>query len=151
MENFSKKNIIKNKYLILGLIISFIYLILFLFGFSIPYFYNNWQPQNFLIFTYPLLLCLTGMLYLPSEAKNIILSLLANIGKASYHIFLIQIVFFGAGFSLISLFKEINYLNFLITILLNCILIVTIGFIFFKLESISTNFLLKKYSIKIRF
>ncbi|TXK37024.1 acyltransferase [Pontibacter qinzhouensis] len=56
---------------------------------------QEWQTQFVLSFGYAALLVLLLFRFLPNWSENWVLSLLARIGKASYHIFLIQIVYFG--------------------------------------------------------
>lgn len=88
---------------------------------------------------YPLFLCIMGLKFLPSESDNKTLSLFSLIGRASYHIFLIQIVYFGVGIALMieSLSPKIS----IILCLMNVIILITIGLIFFKAESKLKNWL----------
>jgi peptidoglycan/LPS O-acetylase OafA/YrhL len=60
----------------------------------IPYY----ASQNMFASFYQILLVLIGLKYLP-KSKMIIFKLLSLIGKSSYHIFLIQIVYFGLMYS----------------------------------------------------
>jgi len=46
---------------------------------------------------YPLLLVLLGIRYLPDRVTHGFVGRLAFLGRASYHIFLVQIIFFGVG------------------------------------------------------
>lgn len=62
---------------------------------NISYIRADWQTQSVLTFAYA-----AGMVWLlfkllPMSSENQFLELLAVLGKASYHIFLIQIVYFG--------------------------------------------------------
>lgn len=106
VDNFepeSVKSVIKNKMVLIGSVMSFIYILLVsAFSWYFPYFQTPWQPQTILSFFYPLILCVFGLKYLPS-AGNSFWNIISLIGKASYHIFLLQIIFFGAGFSVTSL------------------------------------------------
>jgi len=97
------RSFIKKKFVLAGLGVSILYMIgLSAFSFYFPYIQGAWQPQIILSFFYPLFLCALGIRYLPSAKKGI-WGIISVIGKASYHIFLLQIIFFGAGFSVTSL------------------------------------------------
>jgi peptidoglycan/LPS O-acetylase OafA/YrhL len=62
---------------------------------SLPYIRPEWQAQLFLTFPYAALLIFLGIRAFPQQSGFIALSTLANIGKASYHIFLAQVLYFG--------------------------------------------------------
>ena len=118
--------------LILGLIISLGSLIFFvLFEGLIPQMVPGVFVRLFTSF-YPLFLFVVGMKYLPSISNNRIAGFLSLIGKASYHIFLIQIVLFMGGLT----FGPGNgsYLVELIDILSNLVICVSIGLLFFIVE-----------------
>lgn len=134
----SLNNLFRNKVAIIGLIISVIYILLVSgFGWYFPYFQDPWQPQVILSFFYPLFICAIGLRYFPNTGSKII-NLIAMVGKASYHIFLVQILFFGAGFSLIAIVLKTNlnvYMSTGIMALMgNILIVVIIGIIFYKLE-----------------
>lgn len=98
VDNFepeSVKSVIKNKMVLIGSVMSVIYILLVsAFSWYFPYFQTPWQPQTVLSFFYPLILCVFGLKYLPS-AGNSFWNIISLIGRASYHIFLIQIIFFA--------------------------------------------------------
>ena len=121
---------LKNKYFILFGIFSGFYL-MFISQFENGvlggiHFYPYTASQNLFGCGWSALILIIGLLYLP-EVKNFITKPVAIIGKASYHIFLIQIVYFGffGGFgleyhSLFDLFSINNlfYLGFSLSIVL---------------------------------
>lgn len=145
IDNFKIKKVFNNKYFLLSLIVGIGYIISYsLFSFEIPYFITNWQPQNFLTFAYALFLCVLGINYLPAKVDNFFTELMKVIGKASYHIFLIQILFFGADLSLLSLFNLslFTWNAFALGMLAlagNLIIILIIGLLFFYFETKITN------------
>ncbi|WP_439882937.1 acyltransferase family protein [Pontibacter sp. MBLB2868] len=91
-------------------------------SFEIKYFRADWLLQNFMSFGYAALLTLMGLALLPESSNTSILKLLARLGKASYHIFLIQIIYFG-------LVPDSTNL------LLNQAFCVSLGYAFYVLES----------------
>ncbi len=141
-EHGNLKSFVSEKIIILGLILSITYIMgVSVFSWNFMYFQKAWQPQTVLSFFYPLILCAIGIKYLPS-IPNIFWNILGVIGKASYHIFLVQILFFGAGFSIISIIMHyslqkiynIYALGFL-ALIGNIIIIVALGLMFFFIES----------------
>jgi peptidoglycan/LPS O-acetylase OafA/YrhL len=56
---------------------------------------EEWQTQCVLAFSYAALLILILFRLLPNHSDNKLLAMVAALGKASYHIFLIQILYFG--------------------------------------------------------
>jgi hypothetical protein len=130
---------LKNKYFILFGIFSGFYLI-FISQFEngvlgIIHFRPYTASQNLLGCGWSALILIIGLLYLPN-IKNIITKTLAIIGKASYHIFLIQIVYFGifSGFglkfhSLMDLFSINNIIS--VAIPFSIVFLLGIGFYLF--------------------
>ena len=55
------------------------------------------RPTNFLSAGYAIWLTCLGLALLPSEETSIVARTLARLGRASYHIFLVQIVWFSAA------------------------------------------------------
>ncbi|PVY40679.1 acyltransferase family protein [Pontibacter virosus] len=64
-------------------------------GISLPYIRPEWQAQLFLTFPYAALLIFAGILAFPQQSGFAVLQTIATIGKASYHIFLAQVLYFG--------------------------------------------------------
>lgn len=92
------REIFKRKFLWFGLIISIFYIFVFsLWKYKIPFFATSWQPQIFLSFFFPLFVCLLGMMWLPLIRKGKIVNVFLSIGKSSYHIFLVQMMFSWGG------------------------------------------------------
>ncbi|MHC1681701.1 MAG: acyltransferase family protein [Clostridiaceae bacterium] len=135
----NKKTYSKNEklFISLGFIFSTVYLILSVFfNFKFIYFIPVWRTQNLLSFFYPLIIVLLGIKFLPPKSNNILAKLLAFLGKASYHIFLFQILFF----SLIAPYLNSLYVcsNFLFAkLLINLIITLTCGSIFFKTKGLA--------------
>lgn len=155
VDNFDTNNLralLKRKFILMGLSVSVVYMMaVSVFNWNFIYFQSVWQPQNVLSFFYPLTLCLIGLRYLPSVAGKIY-GLIGFIGRASYHIFLVQIIFFGAGLSVASIIGKLGlqhlynlYLLGIIALIGNMIILVILGSLFFILEmKFKKNYLLKK-------
>lgn len=113
--NINNKSMFKNKLIVTGFVLSMIYLVIsFFLGWFSNYFISTYQYTTLLTAFYPLMLVIIGLKYLPHRSNFILTKLLALIGKASYHIFLVQILFFGAGYSLINFMTPgilLNYFN----------------------------------------
>ena len=88
--------------------------------------YDSWEMQNVISFGYAALLILVGFYTLPAASKNPILTILAALGQASYHIFLVQVLYFGLA-------SENKYL------LLNLPVCLAIGYLFYRLETWGTG------------
>lgn len=142
------KSLFQNRLIILGFVLSMAYLFIsfFLGGIS-QYFIPTYQYTNVMASFYPLILVILCLRYFPSKSSAIPINLLALIGKASYHIFLVQIIFFGIGLSLLenrifinptSLLNYLNQSNYInafliifIAILINLSLCITFGLMFY--------------------
>lgn len=139
---------LKNKYFILFGIFSGFYLI-FISQFENVILGNiHFSPyqasQNLLGCGWTALIFIIGLLYFP-KVKNIITKPLAIIGKASYHIFLIQIIYFGllGGFGLkYHSLKDFLSINNASIIGMTLLIIILLGVCFYILDK--HNFYFKK-------
>ena len=127
----------KNKFILIGLCVSIIYLFLSRFTQQpFPLFLEMWGSQNVLSFFYPLAIIIfilnhNFIKYAGSNIYDIVL----KIGKASYHIFLVQILWFGFGLSFVKLITEDNLLIMgPIAIFSNIICVSLIGWGFYSLH-----------------
>ncbi|WP_424355973.1 acyltransferase family protein [Methanobacterium sp. MBAC-LM] len=141
VDNFEParlKSLIKRKNLLIGLVVSIIYITgVSIFSLKFPYFQGSWQPQTVLSFFYPLFLCALGIKYLPS-VSNRVWNSFRVIGKASYHIFLVQMLFFVSGLQLIIF--DLNLQNVLVVKILavsiiNVLILVGLGLLFYYMDS----------------
>lgn len=108
--------------IVLGLA-SAIYLYLYQYqGMSLPYIRAEWQAQLALTFPYASLLIYLSILIFPQQSDSKLLVTMAYIGKASYHIFLVQVIYFGLKLNEVS-------------IIVNLFICLLVGYIFFQLES----------------
>lgn len=104
-------------------IISCVYLLEMLYGdLDIPQIKPEWEAQNVLTFSYAAFIVLVLFKILPDQSDNGVLKFLAAMGQASYHIFLLQIVYFGL----------INQNNHLAQNLICCLLP---GYLFYYFEN----------------
>jgi peptidoglycan/LPS O-acetylase OafA/YrhL len=62
---------------------------------QVPLIRADWDAQNLLAFGYAAFVLLLLFKLLPRQSEKKILLFLAALGKASYHIFLVQVVYFG--------------------------------------------------------
>ncbi|QNF34678.1 acyltransferase [Adhaeribacter swui] len=77
-------------------LISGVYLLEMMYGdLNLPQIKEEWKTQNVLTFSYAAFVVLLLFKALPSQSDNPVLKFLAILGKASYHIFLVQIIYFG--------------------------------------------------------
>jgi len=139
---------LKNKFLMLFGVLSGIYLISvsqfesgILWGIHfVPY----TADQNLFASGWTAMLLIIGLMYLP-KVKNIFTYPLALIGKATYHIYLVQIVYFGVwgGFGLkYHTFIDLFSINNIIMIAIPFSIVVLIGLGFYELDN--NNFFCKK-------
>lgn len=156
IDNFDYKVIYKNKLVLIGSIISITYLIAFsIFHFQFPYFSDYlsypipyWGGQNCLSAFYPLILYVLLFKIFSNLSSNNILKFFGTVGKASYHIYLVQMVFFGVlgitgVYQILLYFNLINNMNFLTLtfleifyiIILNILIITIMGLIFYFWEN----------------
>ena len=138
VDNFEPgnlKSLIIKKSLLTGLILSTVYIIgVSIFLLEFPYFQSPWQPQTILSFFYPLILCAIGIRYLPSSSNHI-WNGFRLIGKASYHIFLIQILFFVSGLQLIFYNMGLYHNSALIvSVIGNILILIALGLLFYYVE-----------------
>jgi peptidoglycan/LPS O-acetylase OafA/YrhL len=54
------------------------------------------RPTNFMSIGYAIWLACLGLVFLPSETNSMAAGVLARLGRASYHVFLVQIIWFSA-------------------------------------------------------
>ncbi len=100
-ETSLKEFLKKNTFIVVGFAVSTGFLIaynFFNFNFQIGDFRigGAWVYQNYLTVFYPLMLVLLGIRFFPKKPSNILAKILAFIGKRSFHIYLVQVVFFSA-------------------------------------------------------
>lgn len=88
-------------------IASFVYILIFMRQ-PTPFFRPEWETQNLLSFFYPAFIVAIILLIYPlfRRLSNVGRNLNV-IGKASYHIFLVQLIYFGVGLNGIFLFTGI--------------------------------------------
>lgn len=161
LDNFNPEQIndfFHKKIVIVGSIISILYLTLStFFTYRFPTFLflsSNWGSQNILSFFYPLVLFAIGFKVLPSNIKNKIINFTALIGKASYHIFLFQILFFASGITIATFLGKIGldfvniYILGLIAIFGNLAICICLGILFFFGETYLSKTIFNKRLLK---
>lgn len=155
------KNFLKNyKIFIFLSLIGITYLSLWYFTYKgyisssfypIPYLndkFNTLGYQNVLSFIFAGFLTVIALIVFPNSTKSKLVEKIALIGKASYHIFLIQILYFSL-FSLCYLIADAPLLTKMFLILGDVILCVILGLVFYYAEKRLANFL-SNYISKIK-
>ncbi|ALV22772.1 MULTISPECIES: acyltransferase family protein [Carnobacterium] len=118
------------KFIKIGALLSIPYLILVhYFNYEVPLysFGTAWKGQDPLTFFYPLYLFHLGLTYLPKLKWNRVYEGLAQLGKKSYHIFIVQMVYFWMSASFINKTEWLFPLDLLVCI--------TIGIGYYHLEA----------------
>lgn len=95
-----------------------------------------------LVFFFPLFLVLLGIRYFPKNSQNKLIGMTTYFGKASYHIFLVQMLYFNI-FTFLGILKVLNpggdlILNLAITII-NATCCLAIGILFMKISNDLVN------------
>lgn len=117
---------------LLGFVISTIYLIL-VNSIEIPFFINSWKTQIFIQNFYVI-----GLVYFLFKVMNNKFDKTIIIGRASYHIFLVQMVYFIVN-PINIILNRINLsatFELLISVLLNIVICITFGIVYFKINNI---------------
>ncbi len=127
----------RNRWTIAGSVFSACYLLL---GnvYSVFVFNEGWATQNIFSFFYPALLVIIGLNYFPNQEEGKLAKTFSLIGKSSYHIFLVQMIYFGLvpvnSFAL-ELSKVYNYYAVGgILVIFNVLFCLTIGLLFYKFD-----------------
>ena len=124
----------ENKFIIYLFILNVFYLILtYIFEISIHFYRVRGTFPVFIIF-YVFVLVIIGIMYFPKQANNKISKSLTYIGKCSYHIYLIQMVWFGILF-LIGIDLFIIYENLLILLFISFVFCFILGILFYELNN----------------
>ena len=84
----------RNRWLLAYAGVSLGYMIAVQAGHPLPLFPGSWQPLNVLGFGYTALLVMAGMRWLPAVERGA-WKVLGELGRASYHIYLVQTLYFG--------------------------------------------------------
>ncbi len=133
-----KELLLKYKFILFGLSLSLI--VIFenaFYGIKLPFFLYSWQPQNLLAAFYPFVIVILLFHILPSETGSKIVKFVGSLGKASYHIFLIQILFFASGYTgakLIlktRLYTKIGAYGLILSTILDLTICISLGFLFY--------------------
>ncbi len=103
-------------------LISGVYLLEIMYGdLNLPLIKEEWKTQNVLTFSYAAFAIFLLFKALPSQSNFKFLKFLAVLGKSSYHIFLIQIIYFGL-------------INNRFNLILNLLICLTLGYVFCRYE-----------------
>jgi hypothetical protein len=154
----------RNRFILFGAVLSIVYLFtsdVVAFPYAegsyssiVPFFLPVWFTNNFISYFYAALLVLVGIKYLPATTKNLAVSVLAYCGKASYHVFLVQMVYFTfiryINDVLAGNVQSVPLAPYVVVLLGNIIICLVCGVVFYRLEyrlRILLRKLLKKYHL----
>jgi peptidoglycan/LPS O-acetylase OafA/YrhL len=84
----------RNRWVLVFAAVSLAYMLGTQLGHPLPLFPGTWQPQNVLGFGYTAMLVMLGMRWLPTTERGAWV-VLGELGRASYHIYLVQLLYFG--------------------------------------------------------
>lgn len=146
--------------ILIGVAVSVIYLVAFgIFHWEFALFNNFWGTEyptlgSYVVIAsfYPLALYMLAYKFLPSKSSNKIVKFIAYTGKASYHVFLVQILFFAvfynpyATISQSGIFDPIT--SGVISIVVSLAVTLTLGALFYKYEYKIDNLLNRLFRIK---
>jgi peptidoglycan/LPS O-acetylase OafA/YrhL len=131
-----------NRWFEVGAFVSFVYIAaIHYYGFKPPV-QPNWSSQNVYAYFWPYAIAIFGFAKLKNTANSLFANIMQTIGKASYHIFLAQMVYFWA-FKPYPTLKGLYVFPPTKLAFISIILCVTSGVIFYYLE----KFVLDKISI----
>ena len=116
-------------------IASFVYILVFMRQ-PTPFFRPEWETQNLLSFFYPAFIVAIILLIYPFYRRLSNVGRKLNvIGKASYHIFLVQLIYFGVGLNGIFLFTGISStLMGMVYVTANLVSTFSLGLIFYYID-----------------
>jgi peptidoglycan/LPS O-acetylase OafA/YrhL len=128
---------IDRKWLAIGSIISIIYLTAVVYLGYTPLAPVSWGGTNALSFVWSLALVVIGLSVFPIAVNNLCVRLISECGKASYHIFLTQMVYFWTiGYYIYGLFDNSFIINITVFII-NTIICVAVGLMFYYFSQIA--------------
>lgn len=136
---------------LMGLVVSTVYLLAFsFFHWQFPYFNNFWGTEYptlgsylFIMAFYPLAIYMLEFKFLPSSSNNRVVKFIQYLGKASYHVFLIQILFFAVLYNPYGFILRHGLLGpitgGIAAVLISLIVTIPVGLLFYKYEYIFEN------------
>lgn len=136
----------KNMFILVGFPVSIAYLIMArTTAQPFPLFWDQSNFQNLISFSYPAVLIAVIMNWRFQHLNSRFFKAIMAVGKASYHIFLVQILFFGFGLSLIRFVTIENYLIWgPLAIILNLLINLIAGLLFYFAQNSIRKRLKKK-------
>jgi peptidoglycan/LPS O-acetylase OafA/YrhL len=92
----------RNRFLWAGCAVSVAFLAAFATSsYLVPWFLPNWKTQNLIASFYPAALVMLGARFLPAWPGGRVARVMAQAGRASYHIYLFNVLFLAAGASMV--------------------------------------------------
>jgi peptidoglycan/LPS O-acetylase OafA/YrhL len=139
----------------IGTIMSLIYITAVGYlGFSFPFIHPSWGIQNMPSYMWPFTMLLLGLTFLPRAATGFLCMIIAGLGRASYHIFLVQMTFFWTKLYPVLLIGALPtkistwicsscclfapHSNTIIEVVFNILICSLLGFVFYSLKHGST-------------
>lgn len=127
LDLFSKRN----AFIVIGFVCSFLYIWLVDYtNWQLDAFPQRWRSQTVLSFFYPLVLVILMIKYYPSGLKGAVAKFIALLGRASYHIFLVQILYFGMDVPFTDKWEEVSSSMFF-GLFVNLTICFSVGLLFY--------------------
>lgn len=141
--NGKLKNIFDNGLIKIGIVFSSLYLMIAsASGWKFPYFIEDYGTQNILAIFYPMMLVILIMQINFDKLKDgVVFKFLCLIGKASYHILLVQMLYFGLRYG-----SYANQMQLVRAILVNIFITVGFGILFYYGEQYGEKIIRKCYA-----
>jgi peptidoglycan/LPS O-acetylase OafA/YrhL len=126
----------KNRFILVLFPVAVFYLILSIFFAQPCPLFPPWGIQNILSFAYPFVLTVLFINYYPVlKIPNRISTTINSLGRASYHIFLVQMLYFGFNLSFVKFITGSHYAAGLASaVIIDLALTLTAGYIFYLLQ-----------------
>ncbi len=117
----------RNYFIYIGIVVAFIFQIYQIYTYNQPtnFIFLNWGLFYFLASFYPAFLFMLSLRFLPNKVDNIFIRIASVVGKASYHIFLVQVIYF-------AFVKTSNSFVYSFTNIFVCIFL---GYLFYEIDN----------------
>lgn len=123
----------RNAFIVVGFVMSFLYILLQDYtSWELAVFPPRWRTQTVLSFFYPLVLVILTIKFYPAFLKGPLFKFICLLGRASLHIFLVQILYFGIGHPFMK-WDEVS-LGMLYALAVNLTICFGIGLLFYFTE-----------------
>jgi peptidoglycan/LPS O-acetylase OafA/YrhL len=126
----------KNRFVLLLFPVAVLYLILSIFFAQPCPLFPPWGIQNVLSFAYPFVLTVIFLNYYPGlNIPGGVSSGMNTLGRASYHIYLVQMLYFGFNLSFIKFIPVSHYTaGLIVAVIIDLVIPLTVGYVFYLMQ-----------------